>query len=66
MVPVEVVAKLHDILIDYINDVVEKNTNTIVLKYAVVIIQFLLECKTQEQWKNEEATMTLFKKLFNF
>ena len=65
MVPVEVIAKLHDIILEYITDVLKKNTNTIVIKYSVVVIQFLLESKTQEQWKDDDSTLEQFIKLFN-
>lgn len=33
MVPIEVIAKLYPILYEFIHDVIEKNTNTLVLKY---------------------------------
>jgi hypothetical protein len=66
MVPIEVISQLHDILLEYITDVIDKNTNNIVIKYCVVVIQFLLESKTKDQWKNDEATIDLFMKLFNF
>ena len=66
MVPLEVIAKLHDVIYEFISDVIEKNTNTIVIKYSVVVVQFLLESKTQDQWKNEDETIQMFLRLFNF
>lgn len=65
MVPIEVIAKLHDILLEYITEVMDKTTNSIVIKYAVVILQYLLESKTQEQWKNDDGTLAQFSKLFH-
>lgn len=65
MVNIEVIAKLHDILYEYINDVMTQNTNTIVLKYSVVVLQFLLESKTKDQWRDEQ-TIEQFIKLFNY
>lgn len=66
MVPVEIIAKLSPILLEYVQDVIEKTTNAIVIKYWVIVIQFILESKTQDQWKNDEDTLNLFTKLFNF
>ena len=66
MVPIEVIAKLNSILLEYVQDVIDKTTNTIVIKYWVIIIQFILESKTQDQWKNDEDTLNLFIKLFHF
>ena len=66
MVPVEVISKINSILLEYVLDVIEKTSITVVTKYWVVIIQYLLESKTQDQWKNEEETVNLYIKLFNF
>ena len=66
MVSIEAIAGLHDMLYEYIHDVLEHTTNTIIIKYWVVVIQFLLECKTQDQWKNDEETEKQFIRLFNF
>jgi hypothetical protein len=66
MVSIEIIAKLHDIIYEYIHDVLENTSNTLVIKYCVVVIQFLLESKTQEQWRNDENTQKQFIRLFNF
>ena len=65
MVPLEVVAKLNDIIYEFTSEVIENTTNTIVIKYCVVVLQFLLESKTQEQWKSEQQTLDIFMRLFH-
>lgn len=65
MVPSQVIPKLYDIIYEYIDDVINKSRNTLVYKYSVVVVQILLESRTNEQWKSDEATLNLFMRLFH-